>query len=133
MMTTHTEESRALMSKAHRARQTRPPWQGGNGRPMPFPQEALAIALGWQTELVVSTRLGGGYPRCYRLDIYDPEHRIAVEVDGGSHGTVRVQRRDARKDARLAALGWRVVRVTNRDVRRSLAAVLDRIEEAINH
>lgn len=56
----------------------------------------------------------GELPRYYRLDLAFVGLRLAAEVDGSSHRS-RAER-DARKDARLTALGWKVVRVRNEDV-----------------
>lgn len=59
---------------------------------------------------------GATFP--FRLDLAYPEQKIAIEYDGDWHRTD--QRRfqlDRRKDDVLHELGWRVVRVTVRDLR----------------
>jgi len=38
--------------------------------------------------------------------------KIVIEIDGGVHRLASVQALDAERDTQLAALGWRVLRVT---------------------
>lgn len=59
------------------------------------------------------------------LDFFHEKWRLAVEVDGGVHA--RQRGRDRRRDTRLATLGIRTLRVTNREVERDLDAVVARI------
>jgi len=52
-----------------------------------------------------------------RVDFAYPEAKLAIEVDGfRHHGDREAFERDRRRDARLAALGWTVIRVTDRQV-----------------
>ena len=61
----------------------------------------------------------------YRLDFAWPELKVAVETDGWStHGRRRGFEDDRARDAALLALGWRVLRVTYRRLRREPAAVV---------
>jgi hypothetical protein len=54
----------------------------------------------------------------YEVDFCWPEHRLIVETDGHTHhGTRAAFERDRARDARLTALGWRVMRFTERQVR----------------
>lgn len=47
------------------------------------------------------------------LDVAWPEHHLAVELDGaGAHGHRAAIERDKRRDRRLRAAGWSVIRVT---------------------
>ena len=66
-----------------------------------------------------------------RIDFAFPNQRLAVEVDGFEfHGDREAFERDRVRNSRLAALGWRVVQVTSRqldDERR----VADRIRRAL--
>ena len=50
-----------------------------------------------------------------------------VEVDGATHGTADEFAADAQRERYLIAQGFRLIRVTNEDVRTNLAGVLDRI------
>jgi very-short-patch-repair endonuclease len=59
----------------------------------------------------------------YIADFASIQHRLAVEVDGGQHGGAS----DERRDAFLAARGWRVVRFWNNDVLQNRNGVLERL------
>ncbi len=53
----------------------------------------------------------------FRVDAVWPGHRIAVELDGWQdHGTRGAFERDRERDAALTAAGWRIVRLTYRQV-----------------
>jgi very-short-patch-repair endonuclease len=53
----------------------------------------------------------------YEVDALWPETRLIVEVDGFAfHGTRAAFERDRRRDADLTAMGFRVVRVTWRQL-----------------
>lgn len=65
----------------------------------------------------------------YRIDLADPERKIAVEYDGEHHGYSDQHARDVERRNRLAALGWKVIVVTKRQFYRTpseLAAQLRR-------
>jgi hypothetical protein len=99
--------------------------QGGNGRPLPACQVALANALGLPTEVSVPT--GNPRWRAARIDIADTRLKVAIEIDGPSHQT-RVQKdRDVRKEAMLRSLGWVVLRLdktlVEKDICRAIASV----------
>lgn len=116
-------EVRARQATTLRAIGHRPPVQGGNGRGLTQPQRLLSQALGWPTEVVVKTgnpsrgaQRVPGIPSHFKLDIANPQLRIAVEVDGESHRALAVRARDQRKDAFLTGAGWSVLRFSNREV-----------------
>lgn len=53
----------------------------------------------------------------YRLDMYDPASRVAVELDGTlAHAGADTRGRDVRRDARLASIGIMTLRFTYRDL-----------------
>lgn len=52
----------------------------------------------------------------YVLDFYAPNRRLAVECDGSQHVSLAGGKRDAVRDAFLAANGVRVLRFSNVDV-----------------
>jgi very-short-patch-repair endonuclease len=58
----------------------------------------------------------------YIADFCAPALRLVVEVDGGSHASK--QQADRRRDAVLAELGYRVVRVSAELVMRDLSAAV---------
>jgi very-short-patch-repair endonuclease len=65
----------------------------------------------------------------YIADFCVPSARLVVEVDGGYHAARR--RADARRDATLGALGYRVLRVDAALVMRDLAAVVALVRGAL--
>ncbi|MFW7414153.1 DUF559 domain-containing protein [Demequina sp. SO4-18] len=55
--------------------------------------------------------------RSYRLDMYDPFSRLAVELDGATwHRTDSQRLRDIRRDAELAAIGIQTIRLASADL-----------------
>jgi very-short-patch-repair endonuclease len=63
------------------------------------------------------------------VDFVCMECRLVVELDGGQHADEVDY--DARRDAWLAAQGYKVLRFWNNQVMRELPAVLERIGEAL--
>ncbi len=92
------------------------------GLPMPEPEFQFARHLP-PFELAA---LGLTKPRKWALDWAFVMERLAVEVEGGyaiggRHTTVKGFLRDVEKYNVLACLGWRLLRVTPRDVRSGAA------------
>jgi hypothetical protein len=100
---------------------------GGNGTGPTKPQLLLATLLGWPMEHVVPTGGLPGYPSHYKLDLANPGQKIAIEVDGLSHGSKRVQAKDIKKMRFLEARGWTVLRFKNAEVLQNLPAVISKI------
>jgi very-short-patch-repair endonuclease len=68
----------------------------------------------------------------YQVDFVWREERLIVETDGwAAHGTRGSFERDRRRDAELVAAGWRVLRITWRQLEREPAWVARRIEQAL--
>ncbi len=65
----------------------------------------------------------------YIVDFFSPASRLAVEVDGASHGPRAVA--DARRDRVLARLGYRVLRIEAELVLRSLPEAVARVVAAL--
>jgi len=59
------------------------------------------------------------------VDFLCRERNVVVEVDGGTHGTAAEIGDDAARTAELERLGYRVFRVSNRDVYDNVERVLD--------
>jgi very-short-patch-repair endonuclease len=75
-------------------------------------------------------RLGSGF---VRPDCLWAERRLIVELDGrAAHGTPRAFERDRERDRMLTAAGWRVLRVTWRQLRDDPAAVIRDVEVALH-
>ena len=54
-------------------------------------------------------------------------HMVIVEIDGATHATPLELANDAIRTGKLEALGYRILRVNNEDVRRNVTGVLDAI------
>jgi hypothetical protein len=68
----------------------------------------------------------------YEVDAHWPEHRLVVEIDGYAyHSTRRAFEEDRIRDAELQALGWRVIRITFRQLRQTPAATADRVRRTL--
>jgi very-short-patch-repair endonuclease len=66
------------------------------------------------------------------VDFHWPAARVVVEVDGyASHGNPVAFERDRRRDALLVSTGWRVMRLTWRQLTGEPEAVLVRIARAL--
>ncbi|MEW5930528.1 MAG: endonuclease domain-containing protein [Gemmatimonadota bacterium] len=61
------------------------------------------------------------------LDFYCPEHKLAVEVDGGIHDEPVQAEKDAERTRFLAGLGIYVLRVRNEEVESEMDSLLNRI------
>jgi hypothetical protein len=110
-------ETRAKVSSILRAMKHKPSVRGGNGTGLTVPQKILLDALGteWIAEYALSLgRRTAGYPTAYKLDLANLELKINIEVDGGSH--YGRKDKDKKRDAKLASLGWTVLRFWNKDI-----------------
>lgn len=68
----------------------------------------------------------------YELDFLWPEQRLVVEVDGRRfHGHRAAFERDRRRDATLVAAGYRVIRVTWRQITEEPLAVVASLAQAL--
>jgi very-short-patch-repair endonuclease len=68
----------------------------------------------------------------YRADLYWPHLRLIVEVDGyQSHGTRGAFEHDRRRDARLQAAGYVVIRISAIQIEREPLAVIARLAQAL--
>ena len=92
----------------------KPRTRGGNGTEIPESQRRLAEFLGWPTETSVPPG-DGERPYHYKLDIAHPTMKVCVEVDGGSHFSLKRRESDRRRDERLARLGWLTFRFSNQE------------------
>ncbi|MFW6074554.1 MAG: endonuclease domain-containing protein [Chloroflexota bacterium] len=105
--------------------------RGGNGAPT-TQQSALAKATGLPMEYPIRTAPVAGefdsLPKCYKVDLADPDVRLAIEVDGKTHLLKKWRFLDDRKTAILNALGWQVLRFTNEEVDSDLNGCLKKIE-----
>jgi very-short-patch-repair endonuclease len=69
----------------------------------------------------------------YRADMFWPELKLIVEVDGyGVHGTRSAFERDRRRDARLRAAGYTVIRFAASDIEHRPLAVIAALAQNIS-
>lgn len=61
------------------------------------------------------------------IDFYCAEARLLIEIDGGSHLVIEQMEYDKARTECLEALGYKVIRFTNDDVRYNINAVADKI------
>lgn len=102
--------------------------QGGNGRGATVPQFMLYNELvkhddSFEMEVIEKTgslRHQFSAPNHYKIDIASRRKKIAIEVDGLSHSSKKIQECDQRKDQLLALRGWKVLRFTNSQIEEEL-------------
>jgi hypothetical protein len=76
--------------------------------------------------------VAGGRVLGLEVDFHWPAHRLVVETDGARfHDHPRAFETDRRRDQRLAAAGWRVMRITWRQLVTEPLAVLARLAMAL--
>ncbi len=70
----------------------------------------------------------------YRVDFFWPQHRLVVEVDSYDyHGDQAAFEADRARDQVLAAAGYRVIRVTARQLRDEPLKVVAHLAAALAH
>ena len=67
----------------------------------------------------------------YIADFVCIERKLIVEVDGPTHAEIEQQLHDARRTDFLESLGYRVIRVTNLQVKESMSYVLETTFDAL--
>jgi very-short-patch-repair endonuclease len=93
-------------------------------------QGILSEVILWQS-LKGGQRFGFDFHRQkpildYIVDFFSPDLRLAIEIDGVSHGYKDDQ--DKERDKRLGQLGIKVLRFTDSSVKNNLGGVLDAID-----
>lgn len=70
--------------------------------------------------------------RAICADFHWPAHKLVVETDGKqTHMTVQAFERDRRNDQRLQAAGWRVIRITRKQLQREPDRIIDAITKLL--
>lgn len=125
------EKMKIEMTKTLKRIGHQPKTRGGNGRQPPIPQQRLFDALGegWVMEYPIKTkdipnRKELRLPTCYKSDIANPNLMIAIEVNGSSHTSLKVQEKDKKKERILVGLGWKTLVFTNQEV-------MEHLEESV--
>lgn len=97
------------------------------------PVEAEAIL--W-SKLNRRQRLGKKFRRQYSVgryivDFYCPAMQLVIEIDGDSHKGNEAKQYDQVREKFLKALGLRVIRFSNADIRENLSDVLETIDDQV--
>jgi very-short-patch-repair endonuclease/predicted transcriptional regulator of viral defense system len=96
-------------------------------------EDRLLVALmktPWSAcEVNVRRPIPGGTP--IELDFCWPHVRLNVEVDGSGHRRPEQVRADRKRDARLRAAGYTIMRFAGRDVRRGAGRVVDQVVKTL--
>lgn len=107
---------RQQMSETHKAKGYAPKIRGGNGTGMTKAEAVVRAVLPaywiWSFPVPLGARQQG-YPTNYKLDFANPSKRLGLEIDGASHGMHSRKIQDKKKEAKLAELGWSVLRISN--------------------
>ncbi len=67
----------------------------------------------------------------YIVDFFCPKAKLIIEVDGSQHMAGKVAAADRIRDAFMAQLGYRVLRVNDNDVLNNIEGVVEVISEMI--
>ncbi|OGS17887.1 MAG: hypothetical protein A2219_01770 [Elusimicrobia bacterium RIFOXYA2_FULL_50_26] len=59
----------------------------------------------------------------YILDFYSPDHKLAIEADGGHHYGDVCQKNDSKRDEEISQAGIKILRFSNADILRNIDAV----------
>ena len=95
-------------------------FKGGMGRPPTKTVKLFASILepmGYIREYVVRTApikkelKGMSLKDSYNIDFANPKEKIAIELDGPSHNSMRKKLLDEKKTMVLEKLGWKVIRI----------------------
>jgi very-short-patch-repair endonuclease len=68
----------------------------------------------------------------YSYDFAFPEHKIDIEIDGGTHKQERVIKIDERRDKFSIDNGWIVVRFTAKEVKENVINCITKVVEILN-
>jgi very-short-patch-repair endonuclease len=106
----------------------KPYMQGGNGKPATEAQLMMYNALSkydqsFEMEVIEKTgklRQQFKSPNHYKIDIASRRLMVAIEVDGYTHSSKKIQECDQRKEQLLVLRGWTVLRFTNFQIQSEL-------------
>lgn len=102
--------------------------QGGNGKGATIHQlnlynELIKYNNSFEMELIELTKPYTDEfkaPNHYKIDIASRIYKLAIEVDGVSHNSLKVKECDNRKDKLLSLKGWKVLRLSNLQIESEL-------------
>lgn len=67
------------------------------------------------------------------MDFYCPSEKLIIELDGQVHFNPAAQEKDSKRDIKLEAMGFKVIRFENRMIFELLDSVLREIKDNFNH
>lgn len=122
------EEYRIKASNTLKKIKHKPLIQGGNGRVATIQQLKLYNELikhdnSFEMELIERTGVYAKQfkaPTHYKIDIASRIHKLAIEVDGNSHNSLKIKECDNRKDQFLTFKKWKVLRLSNYQIDKEL-------------
>lgn len=118
----HYKKIRDKVKITHKLKNTKPIVQGGNGRGPTKQENILYSVLQYfhpnifKINCIVKTsdlQVDFKVPTHYKIDIGSKKLKIAIEIDGVSHNSLKVQECDKRKTKFLNLKKWKVLRFTN--------------------
>jgi hypothetical protein len=68
----------------------------------------------------------------YTLDFAMPDLKLGIEADGGLHEYAEQIEKDKQRDAKLAKLGWTILRYTEHDIEDRLSDVIQHIVQNVD-
>jgi hypothetical protein len=101
-----SEAAKAKLKKTFTGRARTPYGRGGAVSPDVLPYVDVLCPLGYELDAVTIPIPTGS---AYKLDFAHREAKVNIEIDGRSHRDRQEQ--DARRDAYLQSLGWKVIRI----------------------
>lgn len=112
------EETRRKVSETLKRIGHRPKARGGNGKGLTHHEKLIFGLLGaeWVPGFVAVLETPTGRRHPYKIDLAHPTLKIAIEVDGPSHNSLKVRAADLWKQTALEKSGWKVLRFKNEEV-----------------
>lgn len=68
----------------------------------------------------------------YIVDFYCPKSRLVIEVDGGQHYQDDQDKKDKIRDEYMEQLGMKVLRISDREVFKSIEGVVEKIYQILS-
>jgi predicted nucleic acid-binding Zn ribbon protein len=123
------EDTRIKVSETLKKIKHKPFVMGGNGRCATVPQLSLyneltkindSFCMEYIERLGKENILKYKCPNHYKIDIASGVLKIAIEVDGPSHNSIKIKECDKKKEMILSSRGWKVLRFTNSQIMNEL-------------
>lgn len=135
-----SENTRKKVSETLKRIKHKPYIQGGNGRGATKEQLILyneickfddSFSIEYIFKITRETKKRFKTPNHYKLDLGSDIHRLCIEIDGSSHKSYKIKECDKRKDQALIFNGWRVLRLSNEQIRKELKRSVQMVKSMI--